>query len=94
MSFIYKTVYYPANPKAEYQKQGKMWVKRAKGSKGEFYAVEVDNGKILDKEFAQRGSLYFYNDTLKIGLGLAVVGIVYLLYRKTMKAKKVVSKPI
>jgi len=77
MSFIYKTVYYPKNPKAEYQKQGKHWVKRAKGSKSAFYDVEADNALLLDKHFANKGALYFYTDAFKVSVGIAIAGIIY-----------------
>jgi len=92
MSFLYKTIYFSGNPKAEYQKRGNQWFKRVRGAKTEFYLVEADGSKVLDKAYATKGSLYFYSDTFKVGAGLAIAGLFYFLYRKASKKVKGNSK--
>ena len=94
MSFIYKTIYFAGNPKAEYQKRGKDWYKRARGSKNDFYIVDPDGSKTLDKAYASKGSLYFYSDTFKVGVGLVLGGIAYFLYKRTMKQVGGDKKPL
>ena len=88
MNFLYKTIYFSGNPKAEYQKRGDQWFKRAKGAKTDFNLVDVDGSKTLDKAYATKSKLYFYSDTFKVGVGLAVAGIVYFLYRRATKQIK------
>jgi hypothetical protein len=88
MNFIYKTIYYSGNPKAEYQKRGNQWFKRVRGAKTEFYLVDVNGSKVLDKAYATKGSLYFYSDTFKLGAGLAVAGIFYFLYKRASNKVK------
>lgn len=82
MAFYHKTFYLPANPKAEYQKHGKVWVKRLKGAKTDFYPVD-DNGQVVLQNTFKGGMLYYISDTAKIGT-LAIVGITayFLFFRK------------
>ena len=46
---MYKTLYLKENPDFEYQKRGKNWFKRKKGSKTDFYAVNENCQIVLNK---------------------------------------------
>jgi len=82
MISVYKTLYNPYNPNAEYQKQHGVWVKRLKGSKGAWNTLDPDGAKILDKLFKGKGKLFFYSDTLKYGSIAIILGIGIYAYTK------------
>lgn len=82
MISIYKTLYNKENKNAEYQKRGKTWYKRKKGSKEQWYKVE---DKYFDSLNAQQsGFLYNYNTASKIVAGTLLAFIVY----KVVKSRK------
>jgi len=73
MSSIYKTLYNSENANAEYQKRGKTWYKRKKGSKEKWYKVEERYFDSLNKQHS--GFLFNYNMASKIA-AVAVLGFV------------------
>lgn len=82
MISIYKTLYNKDNKNAEYQKRGKTWYKRKKGSKEKWYKVEE---KYFDSLNAQHsGFLYNYSTGSKIVAGTLLAFIVY----KVVKSRK------
>jgi hypothetical protein len=81
MNFLYKTLTYPDNPDAEYQRRKGVWYKRKKNSKGEWYLVTKDKVGIIERYFENRKPLYFYNDKLLI-TSVALLGLTYFIYLK------------
>jgi hypothetical protein len=73
MISIYKTLYNKENKNAEYQKRGKTWYKRKKGSKEKWYKVEEKYFDSLNKQHS--GFLFNYNIASKIAV-VAVLGFV------------------
>lgn len=73
---IYQTLYYSGNKDAEYQRRGKKWFKRRKGSEDNWVPVAKENQKYLDAYFKDYGLLYNINANTKfIGvLGIALLG--------------------
>jgi hypothetical protein len=92
MFSVYKTLYNPSNPKAEYQKQSGVWVKRLKGSKLEWNALDPDGTKVLDGVYKSKGSLFFYSDTLKYGSLALILGIGFYAYIKLGKKNGAIKK--
>ena len=82
MISIYKTLYNKDNKNAEYQKRGKTWYKRKKGSKEKWYKVEEKYFDSLNSQ--QSGFLYNYNTASKIVAGTLLAFIVY----KVVKSRK------
>jgi hypothetical protein len=82
MISIYKTLYNKNNKDAEYQKRGKTWYKRKKGSKEKWYKVEEKYFDSLNSQ--QSGFLYNYNTASKIVAGTLLAFIVY----KVVKSRK------
>jgi hypothetical protein len=82
MISIYKTLYNKENKNAEYQKRGKTWYKRKKGSKEKWYKVEEKYFDSLNSQ--QSGFLYNYNTASKIVAGTLLAFIVY----KVVKSRK------
>ena len=82
MISIYKTLYNKNNKDAEYQKRGKTWYKRKKGSKEKWYKVEDKYFDSLNSQ--QSGFLYNYNTASKIVAGTLLAFIVY----KVVKSRK------
>jgi len=74
----------PKNPNAEYQKRGKVWFKRAKGSNDAWSKVETTYNKFLDETFNVRlfnniKPLYRFGIPVAVGLGA------YLVYKRFAK---------
>jgi hypothetical protein len=74
----------PKNPNAEYQKRGKIWYKRNKGSKDAWVKVESTYNKYLDETFGVRlfnnvKPLYRFGIPVAVGLGA------YLVYKRFAK---------
>lgn len=74
---IYQTLYYSGNKDAEYQKRGKKWFKRLKGSEDNWMPVAKENQKYLDAYFKDYGFLFNINANTKF---VGAVGIVLLTY--------------
>ena len=92
MFSVYKTLYNPSNPKAEYQKQSGVWVKRLKGSKLEWNALDPSGASVLNNLYKSKGSLFFYSDTLKYGSLVLVLGIGFYAYIKLGKKNVAIKK--
>ena len=75
MITIYKTLYNKNNKNAEYQKRGKIWYKRKKGSKEKWYKVEEKYFDSLNQQYS--GFLYNINMASKITVGVLLAFIVY-----------------
>ncbi len=88
---IYKSFYLAQNPTQEYQYQSGLWVKRTKGTKQAFYAVDSNGQSVLNNAYKPKGNLHpfwMYSTTTKVVVGLgAVIGGLYL-YRRLF------SKPV
>jgi hypothetical protein len=82
MISIYKTLYNKENKNAEYQKRGKTWYKRKKGSNEKWYKVEQKYFDGLNSQ--QSGFLYNYSTAPKIVAGTLLAFIVY----KVVKSRK------
>lgn len=72
---MYKTLYYPSKETYEYQKRGKQWVYRVKGSKGDWEHLPEDRAKVLAKYFGNKSFIYFYDTTYVIGVLVVVSAI-------------------
>jgi hypothetical protein len=71
---IYQTLYISDNPAAEYQKRGKTWFKRKKGSDEPWKKVESKYYANLNSKY--KGSfLYNYTMTTKV-VAATLIGIV------------------
>jgi hypothetical protein len=91
---IYKTFYLAQNPSQEYQYQNGIWVKRARGSKQTFYAVDSNGQNVLNNVHKPKSKLkpfWMYSATIKIvaGIGIAYAGL-YLYQMLQKKPIKVV----
>ena len=75
---MYKTLYLKDNPDFEYQKRGKNWFKRKKGSKTDFYAVNENGQTVLNKMYA-KNLFFFYSTNFKIGVILGISVLAYYL---------------
>ena len=75
MITIYKTLYNKNNKEAEYQKRGKIWYKRKKGSKEKWYKVDEKYFDSLNQQYS--GFLYNYNMASKITVGAFLAYIIY-----------------
>lgn len=86
---IYQTLYFPDNSGAEYNKRGKRWFKRAKGSDSKFYPVELSKQQYLDDYFKKFPRFYQYTTLAKVGgvMAIGVLGIVVLKMLKNGKTK-------
>lgn len=80
MISIYKTLYNKDNQNAEYQKRGKTWYKRKKGSDEKWYKVEEKYFDGLNKQHS--GFLFNYNTTSKITAGVLLAFVVYKIVKK------------
>jgi hypothetical protein len=80
MISIYKTLYNKDNKNAEYQKRGKTWYKRKKGSDEKWYKVEEKYFDSLNKQHS--GFLHNYSTFAKISAGTILAFIVYKIVRK------------
>jgi hypothetical protein len=84
---LYRTLYFPENPKAEYQRVSGRWYKRAIGSNDVFVPVAEANQKYMESYFSKRyGFLYQYSNQAKIGaVALLSLGVFAYLkfYRKS-----------
>lgn len=80
MMTIYKTLYSSDNKAAEYQKRGKTWYKRKKGSDDSWTKVEEKYFNNLNKQ--QSGFLYNYTTASKIVAGGLLAFIVYKIARR------------
>lgn len=88
---LYRTFYLPDNPKAEYQRRGGRWYKRAIGTKDVFTPVADKNQAYMESYFSKRyGFLYQYTPTAKLG-AIAIVGLGVFAYLKFYK-KSGISK--
>ena len=86
---IYQTLYYPDNTAAEYNKRGKIWYKRAKGSDDQFLPVDSSKNKYLDAYFKKFPMFYQYTTMTKVAgvLSVVLVGYAILKMRKDGKSK-------
>ena len=86
---IYQTLYFPANPNAEYNRRGGKWFKRLKGSQEPFLPVAPENQKYVEQYFKDFPMLYQYTTMAKIGGVLAIGVLVYgiMQYRKNGLSK-------
>jgi len=92
MFSVYKTLYNPSNPNAEYQKQSGVWVKRLKGSKKEWVALDPSGASVLNNLYKSKGNLFFYSDTLKYGSLALILGIGFYAYTKFGKKNVAIKK--
>ena len=88
---LYRTLYFPENPKAEYQRIGGRWYKRAIGTNDVFVPVAKEYQKYMESYFQKRyGFLFQYSNKAKIGavalLGLGVYAY-FKFYRKVGVSK-------
>jgi hypothetical protein len=75
---LYRTLYLPTNPKAEYQRRNGVWYKRAIGTNDVFFPVAEQSQSFMESYFSKRyGFLYQYSTNAKIGLGVVVLLGVY-----------------
>jgi hypothetical protein len=82
---IYKTFYLEQNPSMEYQYQNGLWVKRKRGTKEVFYAVDSKGQSVLNNKYKPKGRLHpfwNYSMTTKVVVGLGVVVGSFYLYRR------------
>jgi hypothetical protein len=75
---MYKTLYLKENPDFEYQKRGKNWFKRKKGSNADFYAVN-ENGQIVLNKLYAKNLFFFYSTNFKVGVILSLGILAYYL---------------
>jgi hypothetical protein len=85
---IYKTFYLTNNPSQEYQYQKGIWVKRNRGSKQRFYAVDSNGQNVLNNLYKPKNNIqhfWMYSTTAKTVFAIgALVGGLYL-YRNYSK---------
>jgi hypothetical protein len=79
---IYKTLYNADNTAAEYQKRGKDWFKRKKGSEEPWKKVESKYYANLNAQYKKSGFLYNYTTASKIIAGTLLAFIVFKLVKK------------
>ncbi len=74
---IYKTFYLPTNQKAEYQRRGGVWYKRAIGTNDVFLPVADKSQEFMESYFSKRyGILYQYTIQAKIGaVAILMIGV-------------------
>jgi hypothetical protein len=88
---IYQTFYSKDNPKAEYQRRGGVWYKRAIGTNEVFVPVANEYQQHLESTFKKKfGILFQYSTQAKIGAVVLLIGG-YIAYRKFLK-KNGISK--
>lgn len=91
---IYKSFYLSQNPTQEYQYQQGMWVKRNRGSKQPFYAVDANGQTVLNNMYKPKGNLkpfWMYSNGFKsvVGIG-ALIGGFYLYRKYSTKIKTII----
>jgi hypothetical protein len=79
---IYQTLYNSDNKNAEYQKRGKTWYKRKKGSDEKWYKVDSQYFANLNSKYKDAPFLYNYTTTAKVGAAALLVLGVYFTYKK------------
>jgi hypothetical protein len=85
---IYKTFYLAQNPSQEYQYQNGLWVKRARGSKQTFYAVDSNGQSVLNNLYKPKSKLkpyWMYSTTIKIVAGIGIIYAGLYLYQTIQK---------
>jgi hypothetical protein len=86
---LFRTLYYPKNKESEYQKRGKSWYKRKKGSKDEWYQVHPDSVQLLNDHFKDAPFLYQYSTPAKVGGAVILVAGIYFAYKKFYGLQKI-----
>lgn len=86
---LYTTLYFPGNKNAEYQKRGKSWFKRKKGSSENWYQVNPDSRKYLNDHFKDAPFLYQYSTPAKVGGAVILVAGIYFAYKKLYGLQKI-----
>jgi|694.fasta_scaffold00976_44 hypothetical protein len=80
---LYQTLYYPDNPTFEYQKRGKIWLKRKKGSQEKWYPVPPNSNSVLDGYFSSKKRFgYQYSALAKTGAIVLVLVGSYFIVKK------------
>ena len=85
---LYTTLYFPGNKNAEYQKRGKSWFKRKKGSSENWYQVNLDSWKYLDDHFKDAPFLFQYSKAAKIGGSLVLIAGIFYAFKKFYGVQK------
>lgn len=86
---LFRTLYYPNNKESEYQKRGKIWYKRKKGSKDDWYKVSQDSYEQLNNYFKEAPFLYQYSTPAKVGGAVLLVAGIYIAYKKFYGLQKI-----
>lgn len=82
---LYRTLYLPDNPKAEYQRRQGRWYKRAIGTNDIFLPVDQKNQSFMESYFSKKyGFLYQYSLNAKLG-AVALIGVGIIAYLKFSK---------
>jgi len=86
---IYQTLYNSDNKNAEYQKRGKTWYKRKKGSDEKWYKVDSQYFSNLNAKYKDAPFLYNYTTTAKVGAAALLVLAGYITYKKFYGLQKI-----